>query len=105
MNIEQLRQMVNSLKPDELQEFADEARLRYSLNRLLDKPVREHLLAATMQLVKERMTALGLHPKPKKQDKPEAIVHTIDRRFRPAEYNGKVKVTVVGRKEMEKLWI
>jgi len=57
-----------------------------------------------MQLVKERMMALGLRPIPKKQDKPEAIVHTIDRRFRPAEHNSRVKVTIVGREEIEKLW-
>lgn len=104
MDINELRLAVNSLSPDELQNFANEAQVRTGVAVLLGSPVRGHLLAATMQLVHERLVSLGIKPRFKEPRRPAASVHDIDRRLPSRGRNGKVKVTKVSHKEMEKLW-
>lgn len=92
MDINQLRQAVNSLTPDELRDFSAEASFRFGVNKLISKPTREHLLAAAKQLVSERMMLLGIKPRPKREEKREAVVHTINRRERERGRNGPVRI-------------
>lgn len=104
MDINQLRQAVNSMSPDQLQNFASEAQLRYGVAWLLDRPVRKHLLSATLQLVDDRLIELGLKPRVAKLPKPRSTIHDIDRRRRPSGHNSMVRVVKVSAEEMEKLW-
>jgi len=92
MDINQLRQSINSMSPEQLQTFASEAELRCAVNRLLGLPVREHLLAAAEQLITERMVLLGIKPRTKRITKPQSIAHIIDRRQKPSGRHGRVRM-------------
>lgn len=92
MDINQLRQSINSMSPEQLQTFASEAEVRFGINQLLGLPVRRHLLAAAEQLIAERMALLGIKPRAKRLSKPESIVHTIDRRLKPSGRHGRVVI-------------
>ena len=91
MDINQLRRQVNLLNRDQLFELQQQIiPVRLGVNRLLHKPVREHLLVATNILIKERLE--GIKP---------SQVHT---QRRPT-LNGKCTTRKVSIEEMEKLWV
>jgi len=104
MDINQLRLAVNSLTPDQLQDFTDEAHVRMGVAILLGKPLQEHLLVAAMQLIHDRLLSLGIKPRFKEPKKPRVVYPIIARERMQAGRHGKVTVTKVSPEEMEKLW-
>lgn len=104
MDINQLRLSVNSLTPDQLQDFATDAQVRQGVAILLCKPIQKHLLAATMQLVHDRLLSLGIKPRFKEPRKPRVVYPIISRKLRPVGHDGIVTVTKVSPERMEALW-
>ena len=104
MDINQIRAAVNSLAPSQLQNFADDAQVRQGVAFLLGKPIREHLLAATMQLIHERLVSLGIKPRFKEPRKPRIVSPIISKAIASRGRNSRVKVTEVSPERMEELW-
>lgn len=104
MDINQLRLAVNSLTPDQLQDFANEAQVRQGVSALLGKTFQKHLLVAAMQLIHNRLVSLGIKPRFKEPQRPASSIHDIDRRFSSRGRNSRVKVTKVSPEKMEELW-
>jgi len=103
MDINELRQVVDRMTPNQLQNFAADAEERFGVNQLLGKTTAEHLLAAALQLIKERLAAEGLKPQSPER-KHSTLPNVISHKQKPGGVNGEVTVVKVSPEEMEKLW-
>ena len=103
MDINELRQVVDRMTPNQLRNFVIDAEERHGVNQLLGKSTQEHLLVAALQLVREHMTAKGLKPLLRER-RPSTSPHIITHKQNPGGVNGEVKAVKVSPEEMERMW-